>query len=252
MIRRNWTREELIMAFNLYCKIPFGQYNQRNKKVIELSEIIQRTPGAVAFKLVNFASLDPYHQKRGIKGMKNSGKLDKEIYLEFSNNWDDLIFESEMLLSKNSKKDYSEEIIHKELKIGTDITKSVKIRVNQSFFRKVILSTYSNKCAVSNIDLPELLIASHIIPWSQNKKERLNPSNGICLSPLYDKVFDRGLMTLSDNYEIIFSKELLKISDESTYEKFFYLYENKQINLPEKFFPEHKFLEYHRNNIFRT
>ena len=103
-MRRNWTREELILAFNLYCKIPFGKYNQRTKEVIELANLIGRTPSAISFKLANFASLDPYHQSRGIKGMSNAGKLDQEIYNEFSNNWDDLIYESEELLRKKSDK----------------------------------------------------------------------------------------------------------------------------------------------------
>ena len=257
MERKNWTREELILAFNLYCKIPFGKLNYRNPMVIELSQIIGRTPSSVAFKLVNYASLDPYHQQRGVKGMQNSGKLDKEIYNEFSNNWSDLIFESESLLAQKSGKINLKEVIKKEIefdekKEGIEVIRSVKTRVNQSFFRTVVTSIYSNKCAVSNIDLPELLIASHIIPWSANEKERLNPSNGICLSPLYDKVFDKGLMTLTDDFRMIFSKHLLKISDKNTYTSYFEAYENKQINLPDKFFPRTEFLEYHRKNIFRN
>lgn len=256
MERKNWTREELILAFNLYCKIPFGKLNQRNPMVVELSEIIGRTPSSVAFKLVNFASLDPYHQQRGVKGMQNSGKLDKEIYNEFSNNWNDLIFESESLLAEKSSKNSLEEIIKKEIefdekKEGIEVIRSVKTRINQSFFRTVVTSIYSNKCAVSNIDLPELLIASHIIPWSANEKERLNPANGICLSPLYDKVFDKGLMTLTDDFKIVFSKKLVKISDKKSYSSFFEVYENQQINLPDKFFPKPEFLDFHRKNIFK-
>lgn len=257
MERKNWTREELILAFNLYCKIPFGQFNQRNPRVIELSNIIGRTPSSVAFKLVNFASLDPYHQKRGVKGMQNVGKLDKEIYDEFSSNWSDLIFESESLLAQKSGKKNLEEIIKKEIafdekKEGIEVIRSVKTRVNQAFFRIVVTSIYSNKCAVSNIDLPELLIASHIIPWSANEKERLNPANGICLSPLYDKVFDKGLMTLTDDFKITFSNKLLKISDKKIYSSFFEVYENQQINLPDKFFPKPEFLDFHRKNIFKN
>ncbi len=257
MERKNWTREELILAFNLYCKIPFGQFNQRNTKVVELSKIIGRTPSSVAFKLVNFASIDPFHQHRGVKGMQNAGKLDKEIFNEFSNNWNDSIFESESLLAEKSGKKNLEEIIKKEIgldetKQGIDVIRSVKARVNQSFFRTVITSIYYNKCAVSSIDLPELLIASHILPWSINEKERLNPANGICLSPLYDKVFDKGLMTLNDDYKIIFSKKLLKISDKNTYTSLFEIYENQQINLPDKFFPKQEFLDYHRKNIFKN
>ncbi|TDY13438.1 HNH endonuclease [Meridianimaribacter flavus] len=252
-MRRNWTREELILAFNLYCKIPFGKYNQRTKEVIHLANLIQRTPSAVAFKLVNFASLDPYHQKRGVSGMKNAGKLDREIYQEFSNNWDDLIYESEILLNEKEGNDSLQKQAIKELenlKEGKDISRVVKTRVNQSFFRTVVLNIYSQKCAVSNIDLPELLIASHIIPWSANKKERLNPSNGICLSPLYDKLFDKGLMTITNNFEIAFSSRLEKLSDKSSFENFIKKFEGNTINTPEKFFPREDFLEFHRKEIF--
>ncbi|OGV51463.1 MAG: restriction endonuclease [Lentisphaerae bacterium GWF2_44_16] len=256
MERKNWSREELILAFNLYCKIHFGQISQKNPKIIELSKIIGRTPSSIAFKLVNFASLDPYHQQRGVKGMQNASKLDKEIYNEFSNNWSDLIFESESLLIKKSGKRNLEEAIKKEIefdekKEGVDVVRSIKMRINQSFFRTVVTSIYSNKCAVSNIDLPELLIASHIVPWSANKKERLNPSNGICLSPLYDKVFDKGLMTLTDDYKIRFSKKLFKISDKKVYSAFFEVFENQQINLPDKFYPKQEFIDFHRKNIFQ-
>lgn len=254
-MRRNWTREELILAFNLYCKIPFGKYNQRTAEVQELANLIERTPSAVAFKLVNFASLDPYHKNRGVKGMSNAGKLDQEIYNEFSNNWDDLIYESEELLSKKSGKGNLKELTLAEIeidnsKVGKDVNRLVKSRVNQSFFRKVVMQIYSNKCAVSSIDLPELLIASHIIPWSSNENERLNPANGICLSPLYDRVFDKGFMTLTDNFEIKFSNKLLVNSGKVCFEKFFDCYEGKILNLPEKFHPKQEFISFHRNNIF--
>lgn len=256
MERRNWTREELILAFNLYCKIPFGKYNQRTSEVQQLAKLIGRTPSSIAFKLVNFASLDPYHKNRGVSGMKNAGKLDKKIYQEFSNNWDDLIYESETILNnklgnESFDKTYSKEIEIDLNKEGADITRIVKTRVNQSFFRTVVLNIYSQKCAVTNINLSELLIASHIVPWAINKKERLNPSNGICLSPLYDKVFDKGLMTVDDEYRIKFSKRLKDIADTDTYFNFFKTYEGKKMNLPEKFFPKQELLSYHRNNIFQ-
>lgn len=255
--RRNWTREELILAFNLYCKIPFGQYNQRTPKVIELAKIINRTPSSVALKLVNLASLDPYHQARGVSGMQNASRLDKEIYEEFSNNWNDLIFESELLLSKKLPTEDSiikevEKEIRYEERIGKEVVRSVKTRVNQAFFRKVILSIYDNKCAVTNIDIPKLLVASHIIPWSKNEKERVNPSNGICLSPLYDKVFDEGFMTISEDYTLIFSDKLRKIKDKKTFNTFFENYENQPINLPSKFHPNQDFLRFHREIIFKN
>ena len=94
-----WTREELILAINLYCKTPFGRLYSRNPDVINLANLIGRTSNSVAYKLVNFASLDPTLQARGIKGASNASKLDKQIWGEFFNNWDSLPYESEQLLA---------------------------------------------------------------------------------------------------------------------------------------------------------
>jgi len=66
MKRRNWTREELILALNLYLKLPFGKMHSRTPEVIHLAKIIDRTPSSIAMRLVNFASVDPYHQNRGM------------------------------------------------------------------------------------------------------------------------------------------------------------------------------------------
>ena len=94
-----WTRDELILAVNLYCKLPFGRLHRQNPDVINLAKIIERTPSSVAYKLVNFASLDPSLKARGIKGASNASKLDAEIWDEFFNNWDILPYESEKLLA---------------------------------------------------------------------------------------------------------------------------------------------------------
>jgi hypothetical protein len=96
MARRNWQREELLLALNLYCRLPFGQYHSRNLEIIKLADFIGRSPDAVAMKLSNFASFDPYHQSRGIKGLQNAGQADRDIWNEFSANWDELAVESEI------------------------------------------------------------------------------------------------------------------------------------------------------------
>jgi putative restriction endonuclease len=168
MERRNWTREELILAFNLYCKIPYGTFHGRNPRIIELAKLISRTPNALALKLSNFASFDPHHRARGIKGMQNTGRLDKEIWDEFTNNWEDLIFESEKILASKQEttieKKYNFKFEDFNSRKGENKIFEVKTRVNQSFFRSLILSIYNFKCSISRIDIPDLLIASHIIP----------------------------------------------------------------------------------------
>jgi len=79
MSRNQWKREELIAAFNLYCKIPFAKIHYTRPQVIELARIINRTPSSVALKLVNFARHDPKLQARHVSGMSHGSKGEKEI-----------------------------------------------------------------------------------------------------------------------------------------------------------------------------
>jgi putative restriction endonuclease len=249
--RRNWTRDELIVAFNLYCKIAFSKIHYRHHLIIRLAEAIGRTPSAVAWKLVNFASLDPSLTKRGIKGATNAGKLDKIIFEEFTNNWEDLAYESELLLSNFLNEDIRIPIEDKlEFKEGIETERKVKMRVNQSFFRSTILASYDFKCCLTGIDIPELLIASHIIPWSKDKLNRLNPQNGLCLNNLHDKAFDRGLITFDTNFKLVLSNQLKRSKSENI--KFYFQeLEGKSLLLPKKFIPNEAFLEYHNQNIFQ-
>ncbi len=96
----NWTREELIVAYNLYCKLPFGRLHNRNPEIISLASLIGRTPSALAWKLSNFARLDPSLQNRGISGATHGSRRDKEIWDEFAHDWERLSFESEELLAQ--------------------------------------------------------------------------------------------------------------------------------------------------------
>lgn len=254
MDQRNWTREELILAFNLYCKLTFGSLHSRNPRIIELANIIGRTPGAVALKLNNFASFDPFLQSRGIKGMRNVGRRDREIWDEFTNNWDELIFESEKILAKYQNREV-ERVLETDIDFasltGEERIRRVKTRVNQNFFRQVVLNNYLTRCSICNLNISDLLIAGHIIPWSVNPKERMNPQNGICLCALHDKAFEVGLIGIDTSYRILLSTELREYRNEGFYKTYFDSFQNKQINLPEKFLPRTDFLEYHLSVKFK-
>jgi len=249
MANRLWTREELIIAFNLYCKIPFGKIHISNPKVIELSKLIRRSPSAVSWKLVNFASLDPQLQARGIKGASNRSKKDEEIWNEFFENWDELAFESEKLLAQyqNRTLETSDEL---KIKEGREREQKVKTRVNQNFFRTMILTSYNSRCCITNLQNPDLLIAAHIIPWANDETNRLNPKNGLLLNALHDKAFEHGLIAIDENYKIHISKELLK-SENEEYKKFFTPYHLQTIREPERFLPNKKFLKEHLTERFR-
>lgn len=251
-----WTREEMILVLNLYLKMPFGKMDAKNPEVIHMAKIIGRTPNAVALRLVNYASFDPFLKERGISGMSHGGKKCEEYWNEFSNDRERLIFESEKILAKYEGTTVEEKFSDVIKDIPSDITgetkiRQVKTRVNQNIFRQIVLANYDRKCALTGIDLPELLVASHIIPWSENKKERLNPENGICLSMLYDKAFDRGLISFSDNYKVLFSSRLKENIDKQYYSYYFAPIESAGLVIPKKYHINPKFLEWHRDCIFQ-
>lgn len=256
MKRRLWTKDELIVAFNLYLKLPFGKMHRGNPEIIKLAGLVNRTPSSIAMRLVNFASIDPYHQERGISGLSGGVKQCQPIWNDFIDNREELFFESERILAgfenQTIEQKYSNLLQDIKHKTGEDKIRELKTRVNQNVFRQIVLNIYSTKCAICGIDIPELLNASHIIPWSKNEKERLNPSNGICLSKLYDSAFDKGLIGIKTDYTIILSSKILKNKNAEYYEKHFGFLEYSKLQLPERFKPNKKFLEYHLDTIFQA
>jgi putative restriction endonuclease len=247
MQRRNWTREELIAAFHLYCTIPFGQMHKNNLKVINLANLLKRTPSAVAYKLVNFASLDPNLQKRGIVGAKHGAKADAQVWQEFRHDWESLVLEAEQILQPLLP--IVPDTI--ELPKATEREVLMRVRVNQNFFRTAVLASYKFQCCITGLPFPELLNASHIVPWSHSITERVNPTNGLCLNSLHDRAFDRGLLTISPEYRIIISRKLLNSSPTKTILEQFQQFHNQAIYIPEKFPPHPDFLRYHNENIFQ-
>ncbi|GLB53003.1 endonuclease [Neptunitalea chrysea] len=253
--QRLWTREELILAINLYCKLPFGKIHKGNSEIIQLASLIGRTPSSVSLKLGNFASLDPSLKARDIKGVSNSSKLDKEIWNEFYNNWEELPFESERLLANYSGTTIEElnQIDITQLPVGKNRERIVKTRVNQSFFRSSILASYDFTCCITGISQPELLIAGHIMPWSKDEVNRMNPRNGIAINALHDKAFEDGLITITPDYKVKVSPKLRKSKkDKEALEKYFFRYEDKEIILPKRFLPDKQFLIYHNQYRFQN
>ena len=100
---RRWTREETIIVFNLYCQIPFKESNKSHPDVQRFAKLVNRTPSAVNMKIGNFGSFDPELKKRGITGLRNASRLDKQIWDEFHNDWQTLIEESERLIAERVK-----------------------------------------------------------------------------------------------------------------------------------------------------
>jgi putative restriction endonuclease len=249
--RRNWTREELIVTLSLYFQLPFGRLNHSTPEVRELARIIGRTDNSVALRLVNFAACDPYILNSGRHGMSSGVNVCKPIWDEYCNDHERLFLEAEAIKAKMLRQPIEERLGITESDLqGTTKEAVVKQRVNQDVFRTMILNNYDNTCAITGINIPTMLIASHIIPWADDEENRLNPENGICLSPLYDKAFDKGFIGIDEDYRVVLSRELKEYSTREYYQQHFGSIEHKKIILPEEHKPNLSFLEYHINNIF--
>jgi len=243
-----WTRDQLILAFNLYCKIPFGRIHHRNPEIIALAKAIGRTPSAVSWKLANFASLHPSLRSRKISGATHGAKAEREIWEEFSGDWERLAYESEKLMIAVRH----EEVVVDESLFPEGRTREaiVRVRVNQAFFRSAVLAAYDLSCCITGLKIPELLNASHIVPWRVDLKNRTNPRNGLCLNATHDRAFDCGLITITVDYRVKLSP-LIKRAKGDAMKTFFLPYENCLVTMPSRFRPDPTFLRYHNEEVFR-
>ena len=144
MTKNLWTREELILAFNLYLKLPFGKMHKRTPDIIELSILLGRTPSSIGMRLGNFASVDPYHQERGVGGLKGGMNQVKPIWAEFFHNQEELVFLSEQILAQKEntsiENKYHDILFDLKGLKGETVIREVKTRVNQSVFRQMVLT----------------------------------------------------------------------------------------------------------------
>ncbi|MCX6901568.1 MAG: HNH endonuclease [Verrucomicrobia bacterium] len=259
--RVNWTREQLLIALNLYCKLPFGQFDKKNPIIVDVAKRIGRTPDALVMKLCNFASFDPVHHERGVGGFPNVSKLDRALWEEFHSELATLGPESEEMLHDLFTKDEAKELdfLHRDrIRLEptpptgpTESNATVRVRRGQQFFRQAILNAYGVRCCISGINVPRLLVASHIKPWRDFPDQRLNPRNGLCLSSIHDAAFDAGLITLDEKLKVVLSKRLKAYLPQPALEKNFVSFEGKPIQLPSKLAkPDPQFLAYHRSEVF--
>jgi predicted restriction endonuclease len=235
---------------NLYGKLPFGQFDKGNPVIIEVASRMGRTPSSLAMKLSNLASLDPVQKARGIKGLSGASKQDQEMWNEFHSNINDLAPESEQLLHDLFTTDNDREVDFLE-RDQVRLESSVRVRRGQHFFRQTVLNSYGIRCCISGINVPRLLVASHIKPWRKFPNERLDPRNGLCLSSLHDAAFDAGLITLDSTFRVVLSQRLRSFLPQTALEQNFIPFEGRSIRLPEKLSePSQEFLYYHRRKIF--
>ena len=250
MAKRLWTRDEMILTLALYFQLPFGRLNHTTPEVRELAKLMNRTENAVALRLVNFAACDPYIINSGRSGMPGGLSVCMPYWNEFANNKEALFLEAATIRNQIQNQTFEQTLHIESQMVGLDKMAYVKQRVNQNAFRAMVLNNYDSRCAITGIAIPELLVASHIIPWAINEKERLNPENGICLSALYDRAFDKGFIGIDKNNRVILADKLKVYKGEGFFNVHFASIENQPIRMPEEHMPNPMFLEWHRDCIF--
>ncbi|MES2921913.1 MAG: HNH endonuclease [Verrucomicrobiota bacterium] len=256
----HWTRDELLIVLNLYHKLRFGQFDQRQPVIIDLAQRIGRTPSAVAMKLSNLASLDPALQLRGIQGLKGASNLDRTVWEEFQQNPAELVPLSQErfdALFVESESETTEVIpgtgirkVTRPPSGETEVTRPTKQRRGQDYFREIVLNNYGNRCGLTGLPIRELLIASHILPWSGHEAQRLNVRNGIALNRLHDAAFDQGLIAFDDDLCLMLSFNLKsRLSHESVKSSFETL-EGRPLDIPtDGISPNAKFVANHRQRF---
>jgi putative restriction endonuclease len=258
---RRWTRDELLVALNLYHKLTFGQLHARQPAIVQLAEKLGRAANSVAMKLCNFASLDPALRLRGIRGLEGASSLDRAVWEEFHRDLREAVPASEEALRQlfGVEEAYQLEVLPKRgIRIRrcppsgpTEVSRNAKIRRGQEYFRDAVLNNFGGRCGITQLGVRELLIASHILPWRKYVNERLNVRNGICLSRLHDAAFDCGLISFDDNLRLILSPRLKNEVSQRAAAENFGAYEGEALYLPDDAaLPEPSFLARHREEVF--
>lgn len=254
--RKKWTRDELMVALNVYHKLTFGQLHARQPVIVAVAKKLGRGPNSLAMKLSNFASLDPALRLRGIKGLEGASALDRSTWEEFHRNLDEAVPVTESALRNLFSAGEEDEVevlprngiqVRKTVPSGpTQIVADVKVRRGQEFFRNAVLNNFGGRCGVTQLAVRELLVASHILPWGAYPEERLNVRNGLCLSRLHDAAFDRGLVSFDGNLRLVLSSRLKgEVSQRAILENFV-AYEGMALQIPEDgALPQLEFLAAH-------
>lgn len=252
MARKLWSHDEMVLALAVYFQLPFGKLNHSTPEVKELGELIGRGENSAALRLVNFAACDPYIINSGRHGMAGGERVCQPIWDEYVNDKERLYKEAAEIRARLMNQTIEESLqIQPNDFVGHERETVIKQRVDQSAFRAMILNNYNETCAITGINDKRLLAACHIIPWSERKDTRLNPENGICLSPLYHEAFDQGLFTIRpDDYTVMISPSLRERLTKDVYLDHFGKFENRKIILPEEHQPDVSFLHYHAEYLY--
>lgn len=251
--KTGWTRDQLLVAFRLYCCTPFGKLHSRNPDIVALARLIGRTPSAVAMKACNFASLDPAQRERNIRALGNVSRADESLWRDFEADSETIAAEAETAYQHLAGGLAVALPDEEAIPLGpTEVDRTVRARRVQGFFRSAVLNTYGCRCALTDIAVPALLNASHIIPWSADERRRADPRNGLCLNVFHDRAFDRGLITFDTDWRLVLSPRVRLAQAPPVQRQILLEIEGTPLRLPERFKPDAEAMAFHREQVFHA
>lgn len=246
-----WTREDVIIAYALYCVIPFSKVNNSNQTIKDAAAIMERSPASLKMRICNLAALDPDFLATGRAGLASVANLDREVYAEFSSDWQRLSSTAEELLGLPIF-DIAEPIYNGPDRRRRKTYAEISDKQARRFFRKSVIAAYEGRCCISGMTIPQMLIASHIKPYavSDIQTERANPANGLLLNAFYDRAFDQGLMTVLPDLTILISDQVKEVYTDERTREWLYAIEGTKIKRPARFAPNRDLLAYHNEYVF--
>lgn len=243
----NWTREQVIVALNVYCKIPFKNSSARHPLVKEYAMLLGRTPAALNLKIGNLGSFDPVLRSKNIVGLSHASKMDETVWNEFFDNPEKLAYESEKIIAelRHQTIEESTAIDISNLPEGAERRVVTRQRINQQFFHDAVLCSYEERCCITGIKHRKLLEACHISSWRDDIKNRTNPKNGLCMNPFFHRAFDCFLFTVTPDYKIEISEQMMERTDDNGFRNYLISIKGNNIIMPEKFSPDANLLAIH-------
>lgn len=245
-----WTYEETLVAFYVYCIIPFKNSNKNHPLIIEFANLLGRSPSALNMKIGNLGRLAPSLKSVGISGLQHGAKTEEQIWREFNENPEKILRRQEEIIEQLRAKPISTNSEHTIITVD-EMIRERKIRTTQTYFREIVLSAYNYRCCITGTTCSDLLEACHIVGWAENLEERLNPRNGLCLMPFFHKAYDLHYLGISPDLQISIARSLLK-GTRAPFSLYLQQLDGTRISPPSKFLPHPNLLEQHYKQFLES
>lgn len=241
-----WSREQEIVALYMYCLIPFNKVSGTNPYIVKMAKIIGR-PNANSLK-AKIGNFGKYDTNLAAVGLGHSSHLDEDIWNEYNGRWQELEVDALKLIEDFQKSNNEIQTEIPFIPSGKEREVVIKQRSNQYLFRNMVLSAYNNTCCITGLARPELVEACHIMDWTEDEINRINPCNGLAMNVLFHRAYDKLFIGINTDLKVIISDRLYdglhSIEKIKTYE-YFKQYNGIKIMLPNKFKPNLEFIDKH-------